>query len=292
MENLDEYCENEYKNIWYRSVLDASKELASDTSLEDISADKMKQFEIAAQKAAIKQTTIDAWIKFPNISLATIWKTVYEIHVHHKSGIKDAETIAKVISADQSWKKSSGHAFEEMIKQLGNEALRGSNIEIVLQRDLNTLIKESKLGNKQRDIDWLNNQIENTIFDLYILVNNNNKKYCYGCIQSKTSIRDRVTRDREPSMQAMKQFFWSTIIVLDGDFLKLPKFIGMVNGGTKEFPENGWHGMYVLSQTESNDRIKPTDYSLLSFRDDAIKAAKQWLEDRQWLDSNWPKQPN
>jgi len=33
-----------------------------------------------------------------------------------KSGISDLDTINKVISADQSWKKSSGHAFEEMVK--------------------------------------------------------------------------------------------------------------------------------------------------------------------------------
>ena len=68
-----------------------------------------------------------------------------------------------------------------------------------------------------------------------------------------------MTRDREPSMQAMQSFFWSTIIVLDGDFLKMPKFISMVNRGTTEHVENGWHGMYVFL-----DDIRKTGSILLT----------------------------
>ena len=80
---------------------------------------------------------------------------------------------------------------------------------------------------------------------MYALVNHNENKYCFGCIQSKTSIRDRVTRDREPSMGAMQSYFWSVAVTLDGDFFKLPLFRGMVNGGTDQYEKNGWHGMYV-----------------------------------------------
>ncbi|MBQ6565755.1 MAG: hypothetical protein IJL80_01755, partial [Treponema sp.] len=126
-----------------------------------------------------------------------------------------------------------------------------------------------------------------SVFDLYALVNRNDKKYCYGCIQSKTSIRDRVTRDREPSIQAMKSFFWSVIIVLDGDFLKLPKFTAMVNGDSKEFPTNGWHSMFVFSKKYSKDRIFPTDLNFTNFKEQAVEAAEFWLNQRQWFDSTW-----
>lgn len=44
--------------------------------------------------------------------------------------------------------KSSGHAFEEMVKELASLALHGTGVEIILQRDLNTLIKADELANE------------------------------------------------------------------------------------------------------------------------------------------------
>ncbi|MCD8345578.1 MAG: BsaWI family type II restriction enzyme [Oscillospiraceae bacterium] len=239
------------------------------------------------RRKAIKQATICGIRQYPDIEAAAIWRAVYEIHVHRKSGIDSADTIAKVISADQSWKKSSGHAFEEMVKILGTAALQDSGIDIILQRDLNTLIKAGELDNEPRDISWLKEQIRESIFDLYAIVHRGDKKYCFGCIQSKTSIRDRVTRDREPSMQAMQSFFWSTIIVLDGEFLKNPKFITMVNGGTSEHQHNGWHGMYVFSDQYTQDRIYPLDIDFTTFKRHAIEAANYWLTQRQWFNMDW-----
>lgn len=174
-----------------------------------------------------------------------------------------------------------------MIKLLGNNALNQDGIEIVLQKDLNTLIKANELDNEPRDISWLREQIKASIFDLYAIINKDSKKFCYGCIQSKTSIRDRVTRDREPSLAAMQSFFWSTIVVLDGDFLRLPKFTSMVNGGTTEHPQNGWHGLYVFSDEYTADRIYPTDLDLSNFKEHAIEAANYWLTQRQWFNNSW-----
>lgn len=88
-------------------------------------------------------------------------------------------------------------------------------------------------------------------------------------------------------MQAMQAFFWSTIIVLDGDFLKLPKFISMVNGGTTEYAENGWHGMYVFSEAYSQDRIYPIDLDFKNFKEHAVIAARYWLTQRQWFNAQW-----
>lgn len=106
-------------------------------------------------------------------------------------------------------------------------------------------------------------------------------------VQAKTSIRDRVTRDREPSIHAMQSFFRSFVFVLDGDFLRLPKFVSMINGGYKEFPENGWHGMYVLSVKETNGRIYPLTMDFDIFRSHALQAAEHWQKRRQWFDRNW-----
>ncbi len=278
IQDLKDYCYKIYENTYITQC----KKL----TLEKCTS-KQNSIEIAAQKAAIKNTIISAMNKFSNIETASIWKVIYEIHIHRKSGIDNSETIAKVISADQSWKKSSGHAFEEMVKVLGNNALNNYNIEIILQKDLNNLIKTHELNNEPRDISWLKEQIKASVFDLYAIINNNGQKFCYGCIQSKTSIRDRVTRDREPSISAMQSFFWSTVIVLDGDFLRLPKFISMVNGGTSEHIMNGWHGMYVFSEKYTHDRIYSTNLELANFKEHAIEAAEFWLHQRQWFNNTW-----
>ena len=276
-EALKEFCYSTYEKSYTDQCdkLECEKHVAKD------------KIEIVAQKEAIKNTIITAMDSFKEVEAAMIWKTIYEIHIHRKSGIDDSNTISKVISADQSWKKSSGHAFEEMVKFLGNNALNDSGIEIILQKDLNTLIKANELNNEPRDISWLKEQIKASIFDLYAIIKKDNKRFCYGCIQSKTSIRDRVTRDREPSIAAMQSFFWSTIVVLDGDFLKLPKFISMVNGNTVEHPQNGWHGLYVFSDKYTADRIYPTDLDLSNFKEHAIQAANYWLTQRQWFNNTW-----
>lgn len=186
-------------------------------SRKSVKKDEAERF---AQKEAIKATILRTMEKFPDIEPSAIWRGIYEIHVHRKSGISDASTIEKVIKADQSWKKSSGHAFEEMVKLLANAALTGTCMEILLQRDLNTIVKAGELANEPRDISWLKEQIKASVFDLYATYVEDGRRYCFGCIQSKTSIRDRVTRDREPSIDAMRSFFWSVAVVLDGDFLK------------------------------------------------------------------------
>lgn len=285
---VKESCREVYNRVYASEKEQRYAEALSNAKRNGISEDTENKIETAAQKEAIKRATIETMQQFPQQDPADIWKAVYEVHVHRKSGIDEAETIAKVISADQSWKKSSGHAFEEMIKLLGTQALEGTGLEIVLQRDLNVMIRAGEIANEPRDISWLKEQIRGGVFDLYITATKEDgRKFCFGCIQSKTSIRDRVTRDREPSLQAMASYFWSTIIVLDGDFLRMPKFISMVNGGTTEHPTNGWHGLYVFSQLEGEGRIYPTDLSLRNFREHAISAAQYWLTQRQWFDHTW-----
>ena len=286
-QELKAFCAEIYGNA-YTSEQDRLIEEARATSRNgNISRSKADEIETAAQKEAIKQATIAGIRRFTDAEAALVWRAVYETHVHRKSGIDNADTIARVVSADQSWKKSSGHAFEEMVKILGTAALHDSGIEIILQRDLSTLIKAGELSNEPRDISWLKEQIAASIFDLYAIVHRGDRQYCFGCIQSKTSIRDRVTRDREPSIQAMQSFFWSTVVVLDGEYLRNPKFVNMVNGGTTEHHQNGWHGMYVFSDNYTQGRIYPLDIDFTVFKEHAIKAANYWLTQRQWFNIDW-----
>ena len=283
-DNIFSFCKNSYQAS-YTAAFDEYKTLNGGTKkvLEDA--------ERYAQKQAIRVALTDGVSAFPNEDVAVIWKNVYKVHIFRKSGLSvDEETIAKVISADQSWKKSSGHAFEELIKEIAGLSLANTNIEVILQKDLSLLLKANEIANEPRDVAWLEKMVAGAIFDLYALVTINDKKYCFGCIQSKTSVRDRVTRDREPSIHAMQSFFWSVCIALDGEFLKMPKFKSMVNGGSEEFPENGWHGMYVLSEIEEDDRLYHSTFDLDIFTKHAVQAANYWRTQRQWFNQDWKAQ--
>ena len=282
-----DYCVDNYGKRYLEIYAPLKNKAFEKSQSDDLSEKKIDELNAIAQKRAIKDTTINAIKEYPEIEPAKIWKAIYEAHIHRRSGIDDSSIIENVISADQSWKKSSGHAFEEIVSDLGNNALESEGIEIILQKDMNLLLKENKISNEIKDINWFRNQIDASIFDLYAIININNEKKCFGCIQSKTSIRDRVTRDREPSIKAMRAFFWSVVLVFDGDFLKNEKFINMVNGGSPEFKENGWHGMYVFSNQYNNDRIYSTDLNMKNFKQHAVEAAEYWLKNRQWFNNEW-----
>lgn len=281
MDMIFNYC----KTVYNKAYSKACNEFLDGKSRTQKNLEDAERY---AQKLAIRTSLKDGVAKFSTEDVAVIWKNVYKVHIFRKSGLNvDEETVAKVISAEQSWRKSSGHAFEELVKELSNLSLEGSGIEVILQKDLNLLIKAGEIANEPRDIAWLEKQIKAAIFDLYAVVEKDSKRFVFGCIQSKTSVRDRVTRDREPSIHAMQSFFWSACIALDGEFLKMPKFIGMVNGGTVEFPENGWHGMYVLSEIVTEDRLYHTGFDLDLFTQHAKEASEYWLSQRQWFNLDW-----
>lgn len=247
---------------------------------------QMDEFEKYAQKEAIRTAITQSIQAFPEVSINDLWAAIHSIHLIRKSRITDFNVIRAVVSAEQSWKASSGHAFEEMIKNTANIALANTPIEIVLQRDLTTMLKEGSLGNEPRDIEWLQEQVDSDVFDLYSLVHSKDKVECFGCIQAKTTIRDRVSRDREPSSLAMEHFFWSVTVLLNDTALR-GKYIDMVNGNSAHFPTNGWHGLYAFSATEQNDRIYPISLDMEIFKQHALKAANHWKTQRQWFNGNW-----
>lgn len=279
---IKKFCQKTYASLYEAEV----ERLSSESKTGVRSAEKLNSIETAAQKFAIKRTVIMGMRKFPD-KIPDLWHAIYEAHVYRKSGIGDLMVIKEVVSADQSWKKSSGHAFEEMVKELATDAMGELPVCFVLQRDLNSLIKAGEIANEPRDVSWLKEQIKGNIFDLFAVTVYNGQKYCFGCVQCKTSIRDRVTRDREPSIHAMDSYFWSIAVVLDGDYLKNPKVQYMVNGGSKEFPTNGWHGMYDVSASLSKERIYPLDLNFDRLRQHAEKAVNDWLRRRQWFNREW-----
>ena len=90
-------------------------------------------------------------------------------HLKRKAGITDLNTvdeeiIARVISADQSWKKASGHAFEAFIGEIANPALRRHGIQFLLQRELSEMIHAGNIHNDETDMLWISQRIHTDVF--------------------------------------------------------------------------------------------------------------------------------
>ena len=249
---------------------------------------------LAAQRKAIDKALVESLLKYsPMVSESDIWK---QIGITHKINVADLDdfgiekseqsaVIERCLSAHQSWIKSSGHSFERYISNIDNEALKKNEIRFILQSELTSMIKGNELTNTAEDIEGLKSWGKD--FDLYAIQSIHGDVHVFGCIQSKTSIRDRVGRDVGFSNNAMDGLFWSAAITLDGAFLNMPEFIHMVNGGAS-YKSNGWHGMYAMSGIDSsNGRIYKVDDTMSLFVDHAIAAAKQFISDRRLLNKNW-----
>ena len=105
-------------------------------------------------------------------------------------------------------------------------------------------------------------------------------------IQAKTSLRERVRTDVEPSINAMKYGFWSVLVVLDGDNIKpTSKDQKVINGdvGTKKI--NSWNGAYVLSNITMNDRVY-LDEQLELFVDHANRVKNTFISGTK-ITNNW-----
>lgn len=282
-------CENYYTKCYeinYIRFLNGRDSKAAQTNAER-----------DAQRVTIKETLKYGLENFPEIESAAIWNFIYSLHLKRKANLTslaelDEEIIAKVISADQSWKKASGHAFEEFIYETLNPQLKDAEIKFLLQRDIHTMLNNGQINNDQADIEWLKQKLHRDVFDLYAVLTYLGNHYVYGCIQSKTSVRDRVSRDREPSIEAMEQKFWSIAIVLNGKFLALPKFKEMVNGGGSDYDKNGWHGLYVMSNKNIGNRIYPTGKNFSLLVSHAKEAAQSWTRARHRFTNTWAPTKN
>ena len=294
-DELLDYSKKEYNKVFKKTYNDLLAN--AQKRFGKITDSQIGEFEKVAQLEAIKVTMVKGRKLYPN-NIPLLWASIYKAHLYRKSGISNPEIVAKAIQAEQSWRASSGHAFEAMVKELGSLSLAGTNIRYVLQKDLNILLKANELANQPTDIAWLKSQVKGSVFDVYVIadikvINEDTndveeKPVCFGCVQCKTSIRDRVSRDIVPSREAMASNFWSIGFVLDGTLFEVPKYKNMVNGNPEsEFKKNGWHGMYVLSFEENTDRIYGVDLDFKIIRKHTIKAFNCWHKDRMGLVQEW-----
>lgn len=285
-EEIYNYCLARYNEAYLETKENLEEEARNSSRNHTVSDSVAKKIETTAQLEAIKKTMIEGRLLYPT-NIPVLWASIYKAHLFRKSGISNPTVVANVIAADQSWKASSGHAFEYMTKELANLALIDTPIRFLLQKDLNSLIRDGELANEVRDISWLKEQVNTDNYDLYAVGTVDGNTYCFGCIQCKTSIRDRVSRDRELSSTAMSAFFWSISLVIDGTQLRTPKYTNMVNGGTTTFASNGWHGMYDLSATVPGGRIYALDMDFDIIKNHAIQAFNAWRTQRQWFTNEW-----
>lgn len=287
-ENQDykEFCKEIYMQTY---------EATYPIELGDRTSDAAKQSaRLSAQRKAIDKALVEGLLHFsPDISESEIWEAIgitHKINVANLGDFNIAEehqesVIKRSLSAHQSWIKSSGHSFERYISNIGSDDLQRNEVRFILQSELTKMIKENRLANTTEDIAGLSSWGKD--FDLYAIQSIHGETHVFGCIQSKTSIRDRVGRDVTFSRNAMDGLFWSAAVTLDGAFLNMPEFIHMVNGGGS-YSLNGWHGMYAMSGIqESNERIYKVDDSLNLFVDHAIAAARQFISDRRMLNHEW-----
>lgn len=276
------FCKNTYTKAWNEAYLIECKGKNPQTA------------KLSAQRTAIDKTLIESLLHYSNIiSEDEIWKNIALVHKLNVANLSDfniseAEQVSvleRCLSAHQSWIKSSGHSFERYIANISNNELRENEIKFILQSELTHMIKENSLTNTPDDIAGLSSWGKD--FDLYAIQSIHGDIHVFGCIQSKTSIRDRVGRDVNFSRNAMEGLFWSAAVTLDGSFLNMDEFKHMVNGGGS-YPFNGWHGMYAMSGiSESAGRIYKVNDTLDLFITHAIKAAKQFIADRRMLTADW-----
>ena len=287
-ENQDykEFCKEIYMQTY---------EATYPIELGDRTSDAAKQSaRLSAQRKAIDKALVEGLLRFsPDISESEIWEAIgitHKINVANLGDFNIAEehqesVIKRSLSAHQSWIKSSGHSFERYISNIDSDDLQRNEVRFILQSELTKMIKENRLANTTEDIAGVSSWGKD--FDLYAIQSIHGETHVFGCIQSKTSIRDRVGRDVTFSRNAMDGLFWSAAVTLDGAFLNMPEFIHMVNGGGS-YSLNGWHGMYAMSGIqESNERIYKVDDSLNLFVDHAIAAARQFISDRRMLNHEW-----
>lgn len=287
-ENQDykEFCKEIYMQTY---------EATYPIELGDRTSDAAKQSaRLSAQRKAIDKALVEGLLRFsPDISESEIWEAIgitHKINVANLGDFNIAEehqesVIKRSLSAHQSWIKSSGHSFERYISNIDSDDLQRNEVRFILQSELTKMIKENRLANTTEDKAGLSSWGKD--FDLYAIQSIHGETHVFGCIQSKTSIRDRVGRDVTFSRNAMDGLFWSAAVTLDGAFLNMPEFIHMVNGGGS-YSLNGWHGMYAMSGIqESNERIYKVDDSLNLFVDHAIAAARQFISDRRMLNHEW-----
>ena len=148
--DYEEYCGKQYNRLYekHRKKYEGTHR----------GKNLQKNAELYAQKKAIKDSFIAAAARYSDTDVALLWRSIETAHIRRKTRygkrvIVDDTLIADINSAAQSWKKSSGQAFEELICDTVNPVLGKFNIQIVLQKDLTKMIKKNQISNSARAIE-------------------------------------------------------------------------------------------------------------------------------------------
>lgn len=278
------FCEKAYMDEW--------KKIEA-TLPSNASKSKSEAIRREAQRTAIDRAFVTSLIQYPDAEEELIWDLISDAHKLNLAHLDDfgIDRVKRLmiydrcISADQSWRKSSGHSFERYISSINTPEMEQNEVQFLLKSEVFNLIKQNKIANVVEDLDLIREWAEN--FDLYAVQTNHGDTHIFGCIQVKTSIRDRVGRDDQFSGKAMDAHFWVVEAVLNGDFFSLPKYEAMVNGGSVTYPVNNWHGVYVMAGIESNKRIYRTDTGFTTMAKHAVIAAKTFGLNRAQLVREW-----
>ena len=200
-----------------------------------------------------------------------------EVSKEAETGLSKEQMI-KAISADQKFKRMSGELYEFMVKEENNKLLKEIKTysKFYFPKEVRNLIENKSIKNNESDIELIKMWIKSRTFDLFLLREDKEGYVVYGVVQCKKSIRERVGRDREPSMKAMKNGFFSILISSHDEALgrEKTKMREMFSGGGDHYQKKGWDFAYfekILLETKNIKHIK----KLIA---DIIKAAKKYKQ--------------
>lgn len=234
-EGLSEYQKETIRNPEANTRFDKKRNQASD---------KMAPIRVKALAYAYEKLIEE----FPDEDEGEIWSVLQEIHINMLSDTTlSRQAIESVISAHQSWVKTSGTAFERFLAN--RLSLIMKEVKIIKPGELATFERQ---GKNILNSDKIIGKSEDDLLIIHQLKRNFT---IVGVIQAKTSTRDRMKMDTSHSQTMLESNLWSIHITIDpDDFLDKPKFRDMADGAG----ESGiiWHGVYKMSShTKESTRI-------------------------------------
>jgi len=232
------------------------------------------------RRLTIAKTIEILLLKYPDVQPYELWKMIEISHMkNYISGsiqipevplsaddfltyILASNTLTVITSSAQSWKRSSGVAWEEFLQR--NLILKEgtTEIKILSAPEMKSLLYGTPLLSESgaavglllsnRDTEYqlfINKVLDDKNFDLFLVYYEPVTKLwkLFGLIQCKTSIRDRLKINMKSSIEAMQHHLWSIVIAMDpAGFISNG---GQYNRDTKK----SWNGFYVLDNNVSND---------------------------------------
>lgn len=188
-------------------------------------------------------------------------KIIEKIAKESVSGLT-TEQIEKAKKADQKWLNISGNTYEKIIEKENNIYLEDSCSKFYFPKKVKEFIDKGELINNEKDTELLKKWIKGKTFDLYIVKKQEEGYVVFSVVQCKKSIRERVARDREPSIKAMNAGFFSILISLNDECLgkETTKMRKMFTGDDFHYSGKGWDYAYFEKLSLATNNIKHKSY--------------------------------